>query len=468
MSHVQLTIPNFELYHEQITLITNCTIEIPYCAKIGLIGRNGSGKSSLLHYIFKRAISSELTVEYVEQSLTPNPVLSGGESLAQSVQLQLRRSPQLLLLDEPTNHLDAHNREKLFQALLRFYGCTIIASHDEELLSNCCDMIWSIEKQKLNVFNGTYQDYYRERRIKNERTCGLIKSLNHQIKQNHQALVKEQQRASNSKKKGVKNIQSKKYPTVKSLAKANRGIKTADSNKKAILKQKQEIETERRLYQLSETIHPKFHLSNKKHSGVTVFIKDGSIAHSDNKSIVSNININLNATDKLWLKGDNGSGKSSILKAIMGSQTLQRHGEWKMPVSHEIGYLDQHYQNLEANLSVIDNLSRVTPSWSHQKLRQHLNDFLFRKCHEVNTLAKNLSGGEKVRLSLALIAANTPKLLILDEVTNNLDLDTKQHIKTLIQHYPGALILVCHEESIMHACSAQSECFKILSLPIIT
>ncbi len=85
------------------------------------------------------------------------------------------------------------------------------------------------------------------------------------------------------------------------------------------------------------------------------------------------------------------------------------------------------------------------PTWTHIEVRRHLNDFLFRKNEEVNSLVAQLSGGEKARLSLAQIAAKTPKLLILDEITNNLDLETKEHVAQVLRAYPGAMIIISHD-----------------------
>jgi len=95
--------------------------------------------------------------------------------------------------------------------------------------------------------------------------------------------------------------------------------------------------------------------------------------------------------------------------------------------------------------TVLETISDLVPAWSHAEIRRHLNDFLFRKNEEVNALVSTLSGGEKARLSLAQIAAKTPKLLILDEITNNLDLETKEHVIQVLKYYPGAMIVISHE-----------------------
>lgn len=120
-----------------------------------------------------------------------------------------------------------------------------------------------------------------------------------------------------------------------------------------------------------------------------------------------------------------------------------------MPKPEDIGYLDQHYSTLVSTRTVFEEIQTLAPTWPHEGVRRLLNDFLFRKNEEVLALVSTLSGGEKARLSLAKIAAKTPKLLILDEVTNNLDLETRAHVIQVLNHYPGALIVISHDEEFL-------------------
>jgi ATPase subunit of ABC transporter with duplicated ATPase domains len=131
------------------------------------------------------------------------------------------------------------------------------------------------------------------------------------------------------------------------------------------------------------------------------------------------------------------------------------------PAPRDIGYLDQHYQQIDPKKTVIEVIQECQPAWSHNQLRIHLNDFLFRKNEQVYSLVDVLSGGEKARLILAKIAANPPKLLILDEVTNNLDLKTRNHVIKVVQNYPGALIVISHDEDFLQN-SALNEVYTIL------
>jgi ATPase subunit of ABC transporter with duplicated ATPase domains len=138
----------------------------------------------------------------------------------------------------------------------------------------------------------------------------------------------------------------------------------------------------------------------------------------------------------------------------MGNQDISRQGVWLVPPRDQIGYLDQHYGTLNPNLSPIDAITNEVPLWTREQCREHLNNFLFRKNEEVNTKIANLSGGEKARLSLAMIAAKTPALLIVDEVTNNLDMKTRTHVIEILNAYPGAILAISHDEDFLRAINA--------------
>jgi ATPase subunit of ABC transporter with duplicated ATPase domains len=144
--------------------------------------------------------------------------------------------------------------------------------------------------------------------------------------------------------------------------------------------------------------------------------------------------------------GGNGSGKTTLARGILGDTNITKSGDWHMPNPRDVGYLDQHYRNLDLEKSAVEIIADVNPSWTPAEIRRRLNDFLFRKNEEVNAQIKNLSGGERVRLSLAKIAARPPKLLILDEITNNIDLETRDHVVKILRKYPAAMIIISHDE----------------------
>jgi ATPase subunit of ABC transporter with duplicated ATPase domains len=194
-------------------------------------------------------------------------------------------------------------------------------------------------------------------------------------------------------------------------------LRTIDEKKQKLSEQLSEI-------RLPEIIRPKFHLLHQNTGAKTlVSIVDGTIGYA-NKIILRNINLSVGSRERVAIVGDNGCGKTTLIKAILGDECITKTGDWHVSNPQDIGYLDQHYKNLDLGKSAVEIISAVNPAWSHGEIRRHLNDFLFRKNEEVNASVKNLSGGECARLSLAKIAAHMPKLLILDEITNNIDLET--------------------------------------------
>ena len=162
----------------------------------------------------------------------------------------------------------------------------------------------------------------------------------------------------------------------------------------------------------------------------------------------------LAAGERLALVGRNGCGKSTLARAILGDPAVWRSGDWMVPDPAAIGYLDQHYANLAWRDTALAAVERVTPIWSLSQRRHHLADFLLRGEQLVQTRVGELSGGERARLALACIASRVPDLLILDEITNNLDLRTLHHVVDVLREYPGAMILISHDDDFLAAIGA--------------
>jgi ATPase subunit of ABC transporter with duplicated ATPase domains len=277
----------------------------------------------------------------------------------------------------------------------------------------------------------------------------------------HHKLMQEQQRSSKSKAKGQKSIDQRKWPTVVSNAKAGRAEETSGRKKSAIDKRKSDLAESLSDLRLPEIIVPKFSLSGSDAGrGMIIQISGASVGYFEGQPILSGISLSLGSGQHMAITGDNGSGKSTLIKAILGDESVCKTGEWHVIKREDVGYLDQHYGTLNPDKTVLETIADLVPAWPHTEVRRHLNDFLFRKNEEVNALVRTLSGGEKARLSLAQIAAKTPKLLILDEITNNLDLETKEHVAQVLKYYPGAMIVISHEADFLEEIGVNSY-FKI-------
>lgn len=457
MSHHPISIQTLGLCFPHKVCFTDFSAQVHYGDRIGIIGQNGSGKSILLKILQGRVDPSEGKIHvpedvlfgYVPQVIEDFETLSGGQRLNKALSLALVPRPNVLLLDEPTNHLDAMNRRSLMRHLRKFSGTLILISHDVDLLRACVDSLWHIEEGKITTFTGNYDDYRREIALKRKAIEEQLSHLNRERKTAHQSLMREQARAKNSRYQGEKHIKQRKWPTIISDAKARRAEETSGLKKKEIQSKRLELVEQLADLRVPEIIVPKFSLkaSDVSSSKTLVSIREGSCGYE--APFLANIFLSLETCDRLAITGDNGSGKSTLVRAIMKDELVIKSGDWLLPNREDIGYLDQHYATLNPCKTVFETIQEVAPMWFQGEVRRHLNDFLFRKSEDVTTLVSTLSGGEKARLSLAQIAAKTPKLLILDEITNNLDLETRTHVIEVLQNYPGAMVLISHDEDFL-------------------
>lgn len=430
---------------------------ISFGQRIAIIGRNGCGKSTLLKILQrltqptdgKLIMPQDISMGYVPQIIEAFDSLSGGQRFNEQLTQALATDPDILLLDEPTNHLDIKNRNSLIRMLRSFQGTLIIVTHDVDLLRHTVDTIWHIDQCRIRVFSLSYDDYRHELAIQQQSIKQELSMLSRQKKDAHLSLMKEQARAKQSRATGEKNIERRKWPTVVSGSKARRAEETSGRKKNDLRNQRESVLE--RLSEISrpEILTPSFSIQAGESGRVLISISDGCVGFD--APILTSIHLSIMTGDRIAITGDNGSGKSTLIRAILDDERVMKTGAWQVVKRESIGYLDQHYTTLDPQKTVLDVMHECVPSWSHAEIRKHLNDFLFRKNEEINTMVSRLSGGEKARLSLAQIAAITPKLLILDEITNNLDLETREHVIQVLKDYPGAMLVISHDTDFLSA-----------------
>lgn len=456
-----LEICELEFSYPKRILFSDFTTKVYAGDKIAIIGDNGCGKSSLLKLIFANSgmrlaeifSADGIKIAYVPQLITDHDTFSGGERFNQALSTALASYPDILLLDEPTNHLDSHNRKSLL-SLYKHSPCTIItATHDIELLENHISIIWHIIDGKIVIFHGNYQDYLQEIHLKRTKFEEKIATLSKAKKEQHERLMQEQNRAKTSRRQGEKSITNRKWPTITSGTKARRAETTAGKNNAILRKEKDVISRELGELYLPEELNYKFAINSNNSGKVALSILNGSCRYKEKHGFqLDNINLSLSGSDRLVITGANGSGKSTLIKAILADPLVERvSGEWLVPSLTNIAYLDQHYTNIPADRTILEVISENAPALNYSEIRDFLNQFLFRKNEEVEKLGNQLSGGERVRLSLALVALQNPRLLILDEITNNIDLRTREHIINVLNSYSGALLVVSHDSYFLSA-----------------
>ena len=445
MAHKPIQIQDMDLSFPHKVCFQNFSCKIHFGSRIAIIGRNGSGKSTLLK-IIENSCDKGTVVGYVPQIIEENLHLSGGERLNKAITQAISKNPDVLLLDEPTNHLDLHNRKSLMRLLQVYSGTLVVVSHDKELLRNCTETLWHIDHGKIHIFSGNYDDYIQQVKIERASIENELEHLNRQKKEMHHKLMQEQQRAAKSKAKGEKKVQNRKWLKMVGDLKGMKAEKSQGKKIKNIDTITVDLSNRLADLHLPEKIVPQFSIENcETNSRRIVQISNGSIGYAENKPLLTKLNFNLEIGKRIAIIGRNGSGKSTLLKAILGDKSIYRTGDWYVIKQEDIGYLDQHYTTLDPNKTVFETISGISRHESYGEIRRYLNDFLFRKNEEANNKVSLLSGGEKARLCLAQIAAKQPKLLIIDEITNNLDLETQDHVIQVLRAYTGAMIVVSHD-----------------------
>jgi ATPase subunit of ABC transporter with duplicated ATPase domains len=451
MTMIQLQGISLEFPHK--TCFSDFTAAIDWGQRIAIVGDNGAGKSSLLRILHGSLAPShgkidrpaELGVGYVEQIHLNGDTLSGGQRVNLAISRALGAASDLLLLDEPTNHLDADNRRSLTRMLSNYYGSIVLVTHDEALMDQVCDTVWHIGHGQIHVFAGRYADFLAQRELERDAIEKQLLILKRGQREAHAALMQEQERASHAKQRGIQSIQRSKWATIKSPTKLARGTITSVRKTAGIKQQREDLAAQLAQLPRDIVIQPQFHLAHAIRPDVSVLqISDGSVGYD--RPLLAQLFITINQGERVALTGKNGCGKSTVARAISGDPTLVRSGVWYAPKREDIGYLDQHYANLNPRHTISESIAEVVPEWSELAVRRHLSDFLFR---QNDTAVANLSGGEKARLSLARIAARPPHLLILDEITNNLDRRMRQHVIGILKVYPGAMLLISHDEDFL-------------------
>ncbi|MGD9153120.1 MAG: ATP-binding cassette domain-containing protein [Gammaproteobacteria bacterium] len=341
--------------------------------------------------------------------------LSGGWRMRLNIARALFVPSDILLLDEPTNHLDLDSVIWLEKWLKQYPGLLMFISHDREFLDELANKIVHIENKKLNLYSGNYSTFEKQRVL--------------DLAQQQQQYEKQQQQ-----------IQHMQAFIQRFKAKATKA-RQAQSRIKALARM-QEIMPAHIDSPFSFSFKTPKHLANP-----LLTLEKVSFAYTKN-TVLDNINLQLNTQDRIALLGRNGAGKSTLIK-LLAQELKPINGEITSNKKLQIGYFAQHtLDRLNKNKSPLQNLQLIAPDKTPTELRKFLGGFNF--CGDMALMpAKNLSGGEKARLALALIVWQSPNVLLLDEPTNHLDLDMRQALIIALQNYDGAVVIVSHDRFLL-------------------
>ncbi|MCR5474350.1 MAG: ATP-binding cassette domain-containing protein [Lachnospiraceae bacterium] len=335
---------------------------------------------------------------------------SGGQLTKLAFIKLLLSKPDILLLDEPTNHLDMSTIEWLEGYLKNYSRSLVIVSHDRMFLDRIVNVVYEITYGVVTRFNGNYTDYIRQKKERYEK----------QLK-DHIAQQKEIKRLTELVER-FKNKPSKVAMT------------------RSKLKQIEHMELVARPAELdTKSFHAAF--EPKAQTGKDVLYAKDLVVGYDRP--LATVNLDVKKGERLAVIGDNGIGKSTLLKTLVG-EVKKLSGEFRFGVNVEIGYFDQRMAQYSSDKTVFDDFHDTYPNLTNTQVRDRLGAFLFTQ-DEVFKEVSMLSGGERVRLCLAKIFYERPNVLILDEPTNHMDMIGKETLEAMLAGFEGTVIFVSHD-----------------------
>lgn len=343
----------------------------------------------------------------------PVSTLSGGQKTRVALGKLLLSRPDIILLDEPTNHLDMESIRWLENYLLGYNGSVIIVAHDRYFLDRIVTKIIEIENTHVTVFSGNYTAYADKKKIL--RNMQLKEYLNQQREIKHQQEVITKLKQFN-REKSIKRAESRE----KMLDKLEVVDKPAEINDKMNIELNPSVISGNDVLSVS-------HLSK---------------AFDDN-TLFTDISFDIKRGERVALIGNNGTGKTTILK-IINDILPADSGEIKLGSKVTIGYYDQEHHVLDPDKTLFDELQDAYPDLNNTQIRNTLAAFLFTN-DDVFKYIRDLSGGERGRVSLAKLMLSNANFLILDEPTNHLDMVSKEILENALNSYTGTVLYVSHD-----------------------
>ncbi len=343
---------------------------------------------------------------------------SGGEKTRLCIAKLLLEEPNLLILDEPTNHLDFKTIMWLEDYLRSYRGAVLIVSHDRYFLDRLCTSVCEIERGVLTRYKGNYSAFVRQREENDVRRRREYEQQQKQIAKMEDYVARNLVRASTTKM-----AQSRR----KQLEKIERIEKPFHDEKRAKIS-------------FTYAVEPPLDVLKVRNADISV--GEGA----NRKTLVDNVSFEVRRGEKVGIIGDNGIGKSTLLKIIQGF--LPHEGSVRWNTNVKISYFDQEGANLNRELTVMEELHSRYPSLSDLEVRSLLAQVRF-VGENVFKETGVISGGERAKLCFAIMMQEHGNVLILDEPTNHLDLNSKEAIETALEEYTGTIIFVSHDRYLL-------------------
>lgn len=345
---------------------------------------------------------------------TPLKALSGGQRCRAALAKLLLTDRPFLLLDEPTNHLDIDAVRWLEKFLAGHKGGTVIISHDRYLLDRVCERIVEVDQARLFLYPGNYSNYVQTKELR-------ALTQERQFEKDSEFIRKERDFiAKHLAGQRSKEAQGRRTRLERQLA-AGEFVLSAPAQRRSARIGFQEVDGK---------------------GGTILRVDELTMAYGE-KKLFSDVTFQVYAGDRLGITGPNGTGKTTLLKIILG-QVTALGGSFELDPSKTIGYYSQDHADLEPQRSVLAEIQSVSPPLPEQQARSYLGRFLFVGDNVFKTVSV-LSGGEQSRLRLAKLILQKPDILILDEPTNHLDIPSREALEDALAEYGGTIITISHD-----------------------
>lgn len=339
--------------------------------------------------------------------------LSGGQKTRVSLGKLLLSHPDLILLDEPTNHLDMNSIAWLETFLLNYDGAVLVVAHDRYFLNRIATKIIEIDAGEVTVFQGNYSDYAQKKAQLREARMHAWMNQQKEIRHQEEVIAK-----------------LKSFNREKSIRRAESREKMLD--KMEVLEKPSEVRSKMHI-----TLEPKVL------SGNDVLTVEGLSKSFDSLTLFSDLSFDVKRGERVALIGNNGTGKTTILKILNGILDADS-GSFSLGSKVHIGYYDQEHHVLHPEKTLFEEISDAYPDLDNTVIRNTLAAFLFTGDDVFKRIA-DLSGGERGRVSLAKLMLSEANFLILDEPTNHLDIVSKEILEEALNHYTGTVLYVSHD-----------------------
>lgn len=453
------SINNLKKYYGDRLLLDIDKFEIFEGDRIGIVGENATGKTTLIKiltgevkadegsyyltdsysYISQREERCEFKGAGKLKGILHVPdeyeeYLSGGEKVKMRIVKALEENRKIIIADEPTSNLDVESVKILSEMFKKYKGTVLIISHDRNFLDDLCNKIAEIEDGNLTIYSGNYSDYInqKEENIKvHEREYN--KYIHEKVRL--EKAISEKELLRDRIKKAPKGMGPSEAKTIKMGD--QKGKKNIDNNIKSIKNRINHLEVKEKP-KVSKKIIINIVPNMKLNSKYPIEIKDLKICMKD-RLLIDDCNFKIKQGRKIALIGENGCGKTTLLRYIISKQ----NDNVKISSTVKIGYFDQVQSILDDDKSILENIKKDS-SYDETFIRVNLSEFGF-KDNIVNKKVRDLSGGERVKVGLCKVILSDNNILILDEPTNYLDIKAIEALENALINTDKTIILVSHD-----------------------